>query len=275
MRMNPALIREFLEEKASEYNRPEFIASDPVQIPHRFRKKEDIELAAFLTAILAWGQRRTIIKKGGELMQRMDNSPHEFIMNAARPDRIHLEGFCHRTFNSSDTLYFIQSLQNLLLQHGSLGAFFEAKYLDTRDTKETIQYFRRAFFNIPCLPRTYKHIPDVSRGSSAKRLTLFLRWMVRHDDRGVDFGLWRKIPTSALYIPLDVHSGEVARKLGLLRHKQNDWQAVEELTGVLRSFDPEDPVKYDFALFGMGVNEDLPAVTTMRSGFEYALKTHT
>jgi uncharacterized protein (TIGR02757 family) len=204
MKNDPAFIREFLEEKVSEYNRPEFIASDPIQIPHRFRKKEDIELAAFLTAILAWGLRKTIIAKAGQLMQMMDNSPYDFLQHSASTDWKRLERFCHRTFNGTDTLYFIQSLQHILFRYGSLQAFFETGYLRTLHIKDTLQHFRNAFFEAPCQQRTHKHIPDVSRGSAAKRLTMFLRWMVRHDNRGVDFGLWRKIPSSALYIPLDV-----------------------------------------------------------------------
>lgn len=255
MKNDPAFIREFLEEKVSEYNRPEFIASDPVQIPHRFSKKEDIEVAAFLTAILSWGQRKTIISKAAQLMQMMDNSPHDFLKNSGSVDWKHLECFCHRTFNGTDVVYFMHSLRHMLLRYQSLRTLFETGYCKTLDVKITLQHFRNTFFEIPCMPRTHKHIPDVSRGSSAKRLNMFLRWMVRYDDRGVDFGLWKKIPASALYIPLDVHSSKVARELGLLCRKQNDWQAVEELTRVLRSFDPADPVKYDFALFGLGVFE--------------------
>jgi uncharacterized protein (TIGR02757 family) len=257
MMKDPSFIREFLEEKGSEYNRPEFIASDPIQIPHRFRKKEDIELAAFLTAILAWGRRDTIIDKAGQLLQMMDGHPHDFLMHSVCADWTHLECFCHRTFNGTDALYFMQSLQHMLLRYGSLQAFFETGYLKTHSIKETLQHFRIVFFETPCQQRTYKHIPDVSHGSAAKRLNLFLRWMVRQDKGGVDFGLWKKIPASALYIPLDVHSARNARAMGLLRRRQNDWQAVEELTGVLRTFDPADPVKYDFALFGIGINEDL------------------
>jgi uncharacterized protein (TIGR02757 family) len=187
----------------------------------------------------------------------MDNNPYSFLKNSDGADWKHLERFCHRTFNGSDLLYFMCSLQHMLLRYGSLQAFFESAYLKTLSIKETLQHFRCAFFETPCPQRTHKHIPDVSHGSSAKRLNMFLRWMIRRDDRGVDFGLWKRIPASALYIPLDVHSARVARELGLLNRKQNDWQAVEELTGVLRSFDPADPVKYDFALFGLGVNNDL------------------
>jgi uncharacterized protein (TIGR02757 family) len=255
MKNDPAFVREFLEEKVWEYNRPEFIASDPIQIPHRFSKKEDIELAAFLTAILSWGQRRIIITKAGQLMQMMDNSPHDFLKNSGDADWKHLECFCHRTFNGTDGVYFMHSLQHILFRHGSLRAFFETGYLTTFNIKETLQHFRKTFFETPCISRTQKHISDVSRGSSAKRLNMYLRWMIRNDNRGVDFGIWKTIPPSILSCPLDIHSGNLARKLGLLKRKQNDSKAVIELDAYLRSLDKLDPVKYDFALFGLGVFE--------------------
>ncbi|MBN1414899.1 MAG: TIGR02757 family protein [Bacteroidales bacterium] len=257
MKNDRVYVKEFLDKKVSQFNRQEFIPSDPIQVPHAFYRKEDIEIAAFLTAMLAWGQRKTIIRKARQLLGMMNNSPYDFIRYAGKDHWKHLESFRHRTFNGIDTLYFVQALKNIVIHYGSLQELFESAYLQTLNIKQTLQNFRSKFFELPFPSRTLKHIPDVGHGSSVKRLNLFLRWMVRCDSQGVDFGIWKKIPPSALYIPLDVHSGTVARKLGLLKRKQNDWQAVEELTAVLRIFDSNDPVKYDYALFGMGAGKDL------------------
>ena len=257
MKRDLSLIKDLLEEKTSHYNRTDFITSDPIQVPHSFTHPRDIEIAALLTATLSWGQRKTIISKAFELMGLMDNHPYEFILGSGPEDEKHLACFCHRTFNSTDTVCFIRSIKDIILRYGSLQSLFEGLYLKNQNIRDTLIQFRKIFFTPSLTTRTGKHVADVSRGASAKRLNMLLRWMVRHDKQGVDFGLWRKIPPAALTIPLDVHSSAVARKLGLLKRRQNDWQAVEELTAVLRRFDPDDPVKYDFALFGMGAKKYL------------------
>ncbi len=255
MNNNLSNIKDFLEEKAFYYNRPEFIETDPIQIPHQFDNPKDIEIAAFLTSILAWGQRKTIISKARQLLKLMDNRPYDFIRQAGKNDVKLLGSFIHRTFSGTDTIYFIHAIKHIILTYGSFQYLFESNFQQTTDIKNILIQFRKTFFSLPHQARTTKHVPDISKGSTGKRLNLFLRWMVRRDNRGVDFGLWQKIPSSALYIPLDVHSGTVARKLGLLRRKSDDWKAVEELTAMLRILDPNDPVKYDFALFGLGVFE--------------------
>ncbi len=254
--MNDSLIRDFLEEKYIKYNHQDFISSDPLQVPHMFDEPGDIEISALLTATIAWGQRTTIIKKAVQLMKMMDYKPSDFIMNAGRAEYNHLKHFKHRTFNGADTIYFVRSLKNIYTNHGGLKGLFERHYFTLGNVKETIIRFRQIFTGLSIPPRTQKHIADIEKNAAAKRLNLFIRWMVRKDKNGVDFGIWDKIPASALFIPLDVHTGRVARKLGLLRRKQNDWMAVEELTAKLREFDPGDPVKYDYALFGLGVFEN-------------------
>jgi uncharacterized protein (TIGR02757 family) len=247
-------LSDLLNEKCDRYNRPEFIESDPVSVPHLFSVKENIELAGFLTATISWGRRSTIIQNARQLMAMMDNDPFGFINDASEAEIKKLR-FCHRTFNSADLHYFIYALRNICSQHGGLETLFYKAFQQKPDLQHALIIFRKVFFELNPGTRTGKHIADVSKNASAKRLNMFLRWMIRSDDRGVDFGLWKKIPASALYIPLDVHSGNVARSLGLLTRKQNDWKAVEELTNVLKRYDPDDPVKYDFALFGMGVFE--------------------
>ncbi|HAN19587.1 MAG: TIGR02757 family protein [Bacteroidetes bacterium GWC2_33_15] len=253
--VNQPDLKDFLDEKFDKYNRPEFIESDPVQIPHLFSDPNDIEISAFLAATIAWGQRPTIIKNMARLMSLMDNAPHDFVVNCSRHERERFRFFVHRTFNGTDCIFFLESLQNIYKNHGGLGELFQGIYLYKKEIKETLSGIRKTFFEIDHPKRTEKHFADVLKGASAKRLNMFLRWMVRNDKRGVDFGLWNKIPASALYLPLDVHSGNVARKLGLLKRKQNDWQAVEEVTSNLRILDANDPVKYDFALFGLGIFE--------------------
>jgi uncharacterized protein (TIGR02757 family) len=246
---------ELLEEKATFYNNPDFIEKDPISIPHLFTKKEDIEIAGFLTATLAWGQRVTIINKSKELMSRMDNSPHDFILNASEKETASLSSFVHRTFQGDDCMYFIHALQQIYKQNGGLEAVFGEGYQANQSIKESISLFREVFFDFQHLHRTLKHVPDPHKGSASKRINMYLRWMIRNDGKGVDFGIWKNFKISDLLCPLDLHSGNVARKLGLLERKQDDWQAVEELTDNLRLFDPVDPVKYDFALFGTGINE--------------------
>lgn len=244
-----------LEEKADLYNRPSFIETDPIQIPRRFSKKENIEIAGFLAATLAWGQRKTIINNSVRLMEGMDNDPFSFLMNTDECEWMHLEGFKHRTFNSEDLIFFLKSLQNIYRNHGGLEQVFSEGFCIDSTVFSALRHFRSIFFEQRHFVRTQKHVSDVTKNSSAKRLNMFLRWMVRNDDRGVDFGIWNRIPPSALMLPLDVHTGNVSRGLGLLNRKQNDWKSVIEVSEKLREFDPNDPVKYDFALFGMGAFE--------------------
>ncbi len=251
-------LKEFLDEKYDRYNRLDFIESDPISIPHQFTKKEDIEIAGFLAATIAWGQRVTIINNANKFMKLMDNSPHEFIMHAKEKDLKRFADFKHRTFNGIDAEFFIRSLQHIYKKQGGLQHAFGLSPSSSGkkevDTLTAISNFRKLFFSIPHPERTGKHVSNPSENSSSKRLCMYLRWMVRNDKRNVDFGLW-KVSPSILMCPLDVHSGNVARKLGLLKRTQNDWKAVEELTNNLKKLDAVDPVKYDFALFGLGVFE--------------------
>ncbi len=248
-------IQQLLEEKYFKYNTAGFIESDPICIPHQFSRKENIEIAGFLTATIAWGQRQTIIRNAGRLMLLMDNEPFDFVREASESEISGISSFVHRTFSGIDLQFFIRALRHIDINYGGLHNLFSRTYRQTSDIKDSLIEFRRIFFEIPHPLHTEKHIADVQKGASAKRINMFLRWMVRTDASGVDFGLWSDIPPSALYMPIDLHSGKIARDLGLLHRKQNDWKAVEELTGNLRKFDPDDPVKYDFALFGMGINE--------------------
>ncbi|WP_392348707.1 TIGR02757 family protein [uncultured Polaribacter sp.] len=252
--MKKAELKEFLDEKVILYNNPKFIDSDPIQIPHLFSKKEDIEIAGFLTAIISWGNRTMIIRNAHKMMELLDNSPHDFILNHQEKDLKHLEGFVHRTFNYIDFQQFIKSLQHIYLQRGGLEQALSIK--DGSKTYQTaINNFKTLFFEVDHQTRTQKHISDPLKNSAAKRINMFLRWMVRNDQAGVDFGIWKTHNSAHLSCPLDVHSGNVARKLKLLLRKQNDWKAVTELDKNLRSLDASDPVKYDFALFGLGVFE--------------------
>jgi uncharacterized protein (TIGR02757 family) len=249
-------LREFLEEKYDKYNRLSFIESDPISIPHQFGKKEDIEISGFLAATIAWGQRPTIIRNAQRLVQWMDMSPHEFIIHAKPKELERFNAFVHRTFNGTDCIYFLRSLANIYRKHGGLEeAFSRTVTKNDTDLKQAIIHFRETFFELDHPARTTKHISNPGDNSSAKRINMYLRWMVRSDKRKVDFGLWKKIKPHQLSCPLDVHSGNVARKLRILKRTQNDWKAVEELTNQLKKFDPSDPVKYDFALFGLGVFE--------------------
>lgn len=249
-------IKEFLDEKAEKYNHPDFISTDPIQIPHQFTDNNDIEIAGFLAATIAWGQRVTIIKNMQRLIALMDHAPYEFIMNFSDNDLERFTHFKHRTFNGEDCKFFIKSLKNIYTNYNGLGDLIQSIFLKEKNIFNVLVEFRKVFFEIDYPKRTQKHFSNVLKGASAKRLNMYFRWMIRNDNRGVDFGLWNKIPASSLYLPLDVHTGNVARKLGLLQRKQNDWKAVEEITEVLKSFDPVDPVKYDFALFGLGVFEN-------------------
>lgn len=258
MKLQKKELKEFLDEKYDRYNRPDFIGTDPISIPHRYSKKEDIEIAGFLAATIAWGQRVTIINNANKLMRLMDEAPHEFIMNAKTRDLKRFEGFVHRTFNDVDIVFFIKALQNIYKTCGGLEQVFVPAIKDPgNETLQAITNFRNTFFSIDYPQRTSKHVSDPMQNSSAKRLCMYLRWMVRDDKRGVDLGIWKnkKLQAAHLMCPLDVHSGNVARKLGLLKRTQNDWKAVDELTAKLRELDPTDPVKYDFALFGLGAFE--------------------
>ncbi len=256
MPLNKEQLQDFLDLKYKTYNSTSFIESDPISVPHLFSKKEDIEISAFLSATIAWGQRITIIKNATKLMQLMDNNPHDFIMNANKKDLKSFENFIHRTFNGTDIIFFIESLQNIYKNHGGLQKVFTSKQ-KTNYCLHSIMNFRNIFYSIPYPQRTNKHVSNPSENSSSKRLCMYLRWMVRNDKKGVDFGIWQNtFSSSELMCPLDVHSGNVARKLGLLNRTQNDWKAVTELTENLRKFDANDPVKYDFALFGLGVFEN-------------------
>lgn len=250
-------IREFLDQAVEAYNQPTFIENDPISLPHRFSRKQDIEIIGFWVAMLAWGQRKTIINKGKELIELMDNAPHDFIKNHQETDRKRFLTFKHRTFQATDTLYFLEFLQHFYQQNDSLElAFSNGLEMGELTTEKALAHFHELFFSLPDAPqRTRKHIATPVRKSTCKRLNMFLRWMVRKDDRGVDFGIWNRISPAQLLIPLDVHVDRVARKLGLLTRKQTDWKSVIELTEKLREFEPTDPVKYDYALFGTGVLE--------------------
>lgn len=250
--MNPQELKSFLDEKYDQYNRPSFIETDPISIPHGFTKKEDIEIIGLLTATIAWGQRVTIIRNAQRLAELMDGAPHDFVLNHEGADLTRFGNFVHRTFNGVDCKYFIRSIKNIYKKHGGLEQVFSTNF---ESSFHAIGDFRRVFFELKHEERTEKHVSNPEKGASAKRLNMYLRWMVRQDNRGVDFGLWSDIPMSKLSCPLDVHTGNIARKLGILERTQNDWQAVEELDEVLRTFDPNDPVKYDFALFGLGAFE--------------------
>ncbi len=252
--MNLEELKSFLDEKVTQFNQPAFIETDPIQVPKKFSEKENIEIAGFLTATIAWGNRQAIIKNALRLMSMMDNRPHDFIRHSSEPEMLKLSQFVHRTFNGNDSIYFIRSLKNLYENHGGLQQVFTDGYQQENTVKSSLEYFYNLFFE-PEGARTRKHVSNVARGASGKRLNMFLRWMIRKDAAGVDFGLWNRIPASALMLPLDVHTGNVARKLEILKRKSNDWKAVEEVTETLRTFDATDPVKYDFALFGLGAFE--------------------
>lgn len=251
--MKTTELKDFLEEKVIQYNQPKFMDTDPVQIPHLYTQKADIEIAGFLTATIAWGNRKSILKNAHKLMELLDDAPFQFVMQHQENDLERLAPFVHRTFNGTDLIFFIHSLRNIYQNHHGLETIF-----DTHATKTSLQpaihALKTHFFEIPHPLRTTKHISDPLKNSAAKRINMFLRWMIRKDAAGVDFGIWN-LCSSLLSCPLDVHSGNVARKLGLLSRKQNDAKALLELDFSLRQLDPEDPVKYDFALFGLGVFE--------------------
>tara|TARA_Y100000994_G_scaffold172463_1_gene142171 strand:- start:103 stop:858 length:756 start_codon:yes stop_codon:yes gene_type:complete len=249
-------LKELLDIKSEEYNNIAFIENDPIQIPHKFKKKEDIEISGFLTSTIAWGNRKSIINSSKKMMELLENDPHNFIINHSDKDLKSLLGFVHRTFNGYDFIQFVKSLKNIYCNHGGLEMVFFNNMKDN-SIHNSIHQLKNIFFEKEHLKRTRKHVSDPFKGSAAKRINMFLRWMVRKDDKGVDFGIWNSINQKNLSCPLDVHSGNIARKLGILNRKQNDHKAVLELDGSLRKYDESDPVKYDFALFGIGVNEKL------------------
>ena len=254
MKLKKSELKDFLDSKVVLYNHPKFIESDPIQVPHKFNKKEDVEIIGFLTATIAWGNRKSIITNAHRMAEFLDYSPYDFILNHTTSDLEKLTGFVHRTFNDQDFKQFIKSLNHTYRNHGGLESIF-AKYATKGSLQLSIHHFKKHFFEINHLPRTEKHVSDPLKNSAAKRINMFLRWMVRNDNNGVDFGIWKTIKPSQLSCPLDVHSGNVARKLGLLKRKQNDAKALSELDKNLRKLDSNDPVKYDFALFGLGVFE--------------------
>ncbi|MCG8578346.1 MAG: TIGR02757 family protein [Bacteroidales bacterium] len=247
-------LKSFLNEKVDQYNRPEFIDNDPISIPHLFSRKEDIEIAGFLSATIAWGKRDLIIRSAKQLMRLLEHEPYEFLIHSSQSDWKRLETFYYRTFTSTDCLYFLKSLKQIYIHYGGLEQVFEDGY-KKGDIKSALIHFREIFLCFDSPQRTHKHIANILKGASAKRLNMYLRWMVRNDGKGVDFGLWKSISPSDLLLPLDVHTGNVSRQLGLLKRKQNDIKAVDEVMKSLRLFDKQDPVKYDFALFSLGVNE--------------------
>ena len=255
--MKTSELKEFLDRHVDLYNRPSFIENDPITIPHGFTKKQDIEIAGFIAAVFAWGQRKTIINKSYEFLNLMGNEPHRFVLEYTDHDIAPFQHFKHRTFNGTDALYFIHFFKWF---YHRFDSFEEAFIIGLKDQDESVETglvnFFKLFFSLPDHPkRTYKHIPTPVRKSACKRINMFLRWMVRQDGKGVDFGLWSKIKPSQLVCPCDLHVDRVARKLDLISRKQTDWQTALELTGALRQLDPNDPVKYDFALFGLGIEE--------------------
>ena len=254
-RLKDTDLKHFLDEKVGQYNQPNFIENDPISIPHKFQLKQDIEISGLFAAILAWGQRITIINNCNDLMRRMDMAPYEFILNHKEKDLSRFLGFKHRTFNSTDLLYFIAFLKSHYKKHPSLESLF---LVDPKDSnmEKGLMNFHKQFFNLPDYPaRTQKHIATPERKSACKRINMYLRWMVRQDRKGVDFGIWKTLSSAQLVCPLDLHVDRVARKLRLIKRKQADWQTAVELTDQLKKFDPSDPVKYDFALFGLGIEE--------------------
>ena len=261
--MNSSALKIFLDRKVDEFNRPAFIVNDPISIPHLFTKKQDIEIAGFLTAILAWGNRTSIIRKSKDILRRMDFAPYEFVRNAGEKDLMNLQDFKHRTFNATDLLYFVGFLQfhykdqpDSTAEPSLETAFTRFMQPGDRSVEQALNGFYQYFFSLEQVPdRTKKHIATPEKKSTCKRLNMYLRWMVRKDDRKVDFGIWRQISSAQLVCPVDLHVARVARGFGIISRKQTDWKAALELTDNLKNFDAEDPVKYDFALFGLGAME--------------------
>lgn len=249
-------MRDLLEQLHDRYNNESFIEADPISVPHSFTNPVDREIAGFLAATIAWGNRRAIVKSAHRMMRYMDNAPEDFVRNATEGDMEYLRSYVHRTFNGVDFQDFVRGLRHIVTEWGSVGNYFETKYEEHGDLRPVFSDFRRDFFNVEHDAHCEKHLSSIDKGAACKRLCMYLRWFVRTDDRGVDFGLWRRIPMSALYMPLDIHTGRMGRNLGLLSRKQSDWKAVEELTASLRELSAEDPVRYDYSLFGLGISGD-------------------
>lgn len=249
-------MRELLERLHDRYNNEEFIEADPISVPHSFLNPVDREVAGFLAATIAWGNRRAIVKSAHRMMRYMDNAPEDFVRNATDGDMEYLRSYVHRTFNGVDFQDFVRGLRHILTEWGSVGNYFETRYEEHGDLRPVLSNFRRDFFSVEHDSHSEKHLSSIDKGAACKRLCMYLRWFVRRDDRGVDFGLWQRIPMSALYMPLDIHTGRMGRNLGLLSRKQSDWKAVEELTASLRELCADDPVRYDYSLFGLGISGD-------------------
>lgn len=254
--MTKSELRNFLNDKYVQYNNFDFIEDDPIKIPHSYSKIEDVEISGLFASILAWGNRKSIIRNATNLMERMDNSPFDFITNFQESDLTVFTDFKHRTFNAQDCTTFAFALQKIYKQHKTLGNCFSKLFKEHNTQQEALHHFKKVFFENAYADRSTKHLPDPLKGSASKRVCMYFRWMTRKDENGVDLGIWNDlIPTAKLHLPLDVHTSNVGRSLGLLTRKQNDWKAVSEITSKLSKLDPNDPTKYDFALFGLGVNE--------------------
>lgn len=245
---------DLLEHLHDKYNRPEFIEADPISVPHSFSDRHDREIAGFMAATIAWGNRKAIVKSAHRMMQYMDYSPADFVRNASEKELQSLSSYVHRTFNGQDFIDFVRSIRSLTERYGGIGSFFEQSYTEHHDMAKVLSAFRREFFSTEHNPHCEKHLSSIDKGAACKRLNMYLRWFVRRDSRGVDFGLWDSIPMSALYLPLDVHTGNMGRALGLLSRRQSDWKATVEITASLREFCADDPVKYDYSLFGAGID---------------------
>ena len=249
-------MRDLLERLHDRYNNESFIEADPISVPHSFTNTVDREIAGFLAATIAWGNRRAIVQSAHRMMRYMDNAPEDFVRNATQSDMEYLRTYVHRTFNGVDFQDFVRGMRHIITKWGSVGNYFESRYEEHGDLRPVFSDFRRDFFAVEHDAHCEKHLSSIDKGAACKRLCMYLRWFVRHDDRGVDFGLWRRIPMSALYMPLDIHTGRMGRNLGLLGRKQSDWKAVEELTASLRELHVDDPVRYDYSLFGLGISGD-------------------
>ena len=249
-------MRELLERLHDRYNNESFIEADPISVPHSFTRPVDREIAGFLAATIAWGNRRAIVQSAHRMMRYMDNAPEDFVRNATEADMEYLRTYVHRTFNGVDFQDFVRGLRHIITEWGSVGNYFETRYEEHGDLRPVFSDFRRDFFAAEHDAHCEKHLSSIDKGAACKRLCMYLRWCGRHDDRGVDFGMWRRIPMSALYMPLDIHTGRMGRNLGLLNRKQSDWRAVEELTASLREWCADDPVRYDYSLFGLGISGD-------------------
>ena len=249
-------MRELLERLHDRYNNESFIEADPISVPHSFTRPVDREIAGFLAATIAWGNRRAIVQSAHRMMRYMDNAPEDFVRNATEADMEYLRTYVHRTFNGVDFQDFVRGLRHIITEWGSVGNYFETRYEEHGDLRPVFSDFRRDFFAAEHDAHCEKHLSSIDKGAACKRLCMYLRWFVRHDDRGVDFGMWRRIPMSALYMPLDIHTGRMGRNLGLINPKQSAWKAVEELTASLRELCADDPVRYDYSLFGLGISGD-------------------